>query len=212
MRRILLVEDHPLVREGLRRILTELPEPAEVAETGNAIEAMRRVRGARWDLVLLDLQLPGRFGVDLLKQIVTQQPGLPVLVISMYPEEQFALRVLELGAVGYLTKDTAPRDLLAAVKKVLGGDIAISDSVGDKLIDRLRARPSSQPHEDLNEREFQVFRLLAQGMRLGQIADILHLSRKTVGKYRTRILTKMGMGSEAEMAIYATTQGIIAGK
>lgn len=208
--RILIVDDHAIVRRGLREILSEDPNTVLVAgEAGDVDQALRELSASAWDVVLLDLSLPGRGGLELLSEIKQRYPNLPVLVLSVHPEEQYAVRVLKAGAAGYLNKDTAPTELASAVQRIIGGSRYITASVADRLAAQLAAPSTGAPHEQLSDREFDVLRRIASGKTVGEIAEELSLSVKTVSTYRTRILAKMGMHSNAELTHYAVKNGLV---
>jgi DNA-binding NarL/FixJ family response regulator len=201
--RILIVDDHAIVREGLKRILGEYPDKVAIGEVGDGAGVLAKVRNGEWDLVLLDINLPHRDGLDVLKQIKREQPGLPVLVLSIYPEDQYALRVIKAGAAGYLTKESAPELLVEAIRRVAGGHSYISPALAEKLAGNLRNSGGRMLHENLSDRELEVFRLIASGGTVGRIAAQLSLSVHTVSTYRARILEKTGLKSNAELMRYA---------
>jgi two-component system, NarL family, invasion response regulator UvrY len=208
--RVLIVDDHSVVRQGLKQILHESDIPVSIGEAGSGQEALSLARTGDWDLVVLDISLPDRSGLDVLKQIKSYYPKLPVLVLTMHAEEQYAVRVLRAGAAGYLTKDSAPEEMATAVKKVAAGGRYVSSSLAEKLVfdmGGLRERP----HEALSDREFQVFCMLASGERIKDIAEKLCLSVKTVSSHRARILTKMKMRNNAQLVQYALEQKLIPG-
>lgn len=207
--RILIADDHAIVREGLKRILGTAPDPVAIGEARDGAEVVERVRNEKWDVVLLDIAMPGKNGLDALKQIRALSPSLPVLVLSVYPEDQYAVRVLRAGAAGYLTKESAPDELLAAVRKVARGGRYISATLAEQLAGELGADRGELPHERLSDREFQVLRLIASGMTLTQIAEELPLSVKTVSTYRSRILEKMRLRNNAELTHYAIRNGLV---
>ena len=203
MTRVLLVDDHAVVRQGLKQVLAESLPDATFGDASNADEALRMVRTANWDIVVLDISLPGKSGIEALKELRAAHPRLPVLVLSMHPEEQFAVRALKAGAAGYVTKRTAARDVVAAVRKVLSGGRYVSPSLAERLAAQTQAGSVDTPHETLSDREYQVFRLLAMGKTVKQIGKELDLSPQTVSTHRTHILEKMGMQSNAELIQYA---------
>jgi two-component system, NarL family, invasion response regulator UvrY len=195
--RILLVDDHPVVRRGVCDILSTAFPGAQVGEAGSAEEGLAEVRGSHWDVLVLDLTLPGPSGLDLLKSVRHEQPELPVLVLSMHPADQFARRVMNAGAMGYLSKDSAPGELIRAVAEVAAGRLYGSpDPRGKPCGD------ADRPHEALSDREYQVLRMLAGGTTLSQVAARLGLSVKTVSTYRARVLGKMNMKTTAELMHY----------
>jgi two-component system, NarL family, invasion response regulator UvrY len=203
MIRVLIVDDHPVVRRGLRELLAD-ERNIEVAETADPHEALGLIREQSWSLVVLDIDLPGKGGLELLKDARRERPRLPVLILSVYPEEQFALRTLRAGASGYLSKDSAPEDLVKAVRKILRGE----KYFGERVVEQLLSHPNDKaatayPHELLSDREFQVLRLFGSGRTVKEIAHELSLSRPTVSTYRARILEKMRMQTTAELVRYA---------
>jgi two-component system invasion response regulator UvrY len=202
MTRILLVEDHPVVRQGIRQILSGALSPAVLGEAGTAEEGLAEIRAADWDVLVLDLTLPGLSGLDLLKEVRHERPELPVLVLSMHPANQFARRVINAGASGYLTKDSSPAELVTAVNEVAAGRRYLNPSVVQELVLGLHSRHADRPHEALSDREYQVLRMLASGMTVSQVAVRLSLSVKTISTYRARVLEKMSMKTTAELMSY----------
>jgi two-component system invasion response regulator UvrY len=204
MTRILIADDHDVVRQGLKQILVESIPEAVFGEASSGGEALQRAKNEPWDVVVLDISLPDRSGLDVLKELQRELPALPVLILSMHSEDQFAVRVLRAGAAGYLTKRTAAQDLVAAVKKVLGGGKYVSASVAESLAVAVGTpRSAADPHETLSDREYQVFRLLARGKTVKEIGEQLSISPQTVSTHRTRILEKMGMATNADLTEYA---------
>lgn len=201
--RLLLVDDHPVVREGIRQILTDALEPAEVDEAESGEAALAAFDRHAWDAVILDITLPGRSGLDVLRDMRAARPDTPVLILSMHPAEEFARRVVEAGAAGYITKDTAPAQLVRAVRLVLAGRRYLTPELIEDLVDETRPAHPARPHDALSDREYQVLRLIAAGRTVSQIAAALSLSVKTVSTYRARVLEKMGMQSTAELMRYA---------
>ena len=202
MIRILLVDDHPVVRHGIRTILTDRIRDAIVAEAGDAPSALREVKNAEWDVVLLDISMPGPSGLDLIKQLRRERPGLPLLVVSMHPTAQFARRALSAGAIGYLTKDSTPEDFVAAIEHARRGHRFVGPDATEDLL-RWRTKTLAPPHDALSDREYQFLRLLGSGRTVSDIARALGLSVKTVSTYRTRVLDKLGMRTNAELMRYA---------
>lgn len=210
MQRVLLIDDHAVVRRGVRAILEEEMPGVSIAEASNGDEGLAALgEGARFDAVVLDLSMPGRDGFDLLTEIKHRQPKLPVLIMSLHGEEQFAVRALRAGASGYLTKSTAPEHLVTAVNKVLRGGRYISESLAERLAQEVGATTVATPHERLSDREFDVMRGIASGRSVSEIAAQMHLSVKTVSTYRTRLLEKMGMSTNAELTRYAIEAGLV---
>lgn len=206
--RVVIADDHPIVRYGLRQILDETEDIAVAAEASNGAELMERVRTQPWDVVVLDIGMPGRGGLELLEDLKAEFPQRPVLVLSVYPEDQFAVRVLKLGADGYMTKETAPENLVEALRKVHQGGKYISVTAAERLAQTL-AQGGLLPHETLSEREFQVFERIAAGMSVLQIARELGLSHKTVSTYRARLLQKMKVRTNADLTRYALQHSLI---
>jgi DNA-binding NarL/FixJ family response regulator len=203
MRRVLIVDDHEVVRDGVKKILNKPPAETTFGEATNASEALGLVRNEDWDVVVLDLSLEGRDGLEVLKEIKKIRPRLPVLVLSMYSEELFARRALKAGAAGYVTKRSPRSELAEAVNRIIGGGMYISPALAEKLAIDIRRGTDRPPHETLSDREFEVLRLIASGKTLSEIADALNLSVGTISTYRARILEKMGMKTNAELTHYA---------
>ncbi|MDD3717578.1 MAG: response regulator transcription factor [Actinomycetota bacterium] len=209
MIRVLIVDDHPVVRKGLLQILMEEPDIAPAVEAETAAEMLRLVREEEWDMIVLDITLPDRSGLEALKDVKAMRPSLPVLILSMHPEDQYALRVLRAGAAGYMSKDSASEELVNAVRKVVGGGRYVSPSMAEKLAAVIGSDYEKPPHENLSDREFQVMCMIASGKRLKEVAEELCLSVKTVSTYRARILEKMGMENNAELTYYAIKNGLV---
>jgi DNA-binding NarL/FixJ family response regulator len=209
MLRVLIADDHAITREGLKRILTDYPEAVHVGNAANAAQTLSMVRKNDWDLVLLDISLPDKSGLEVLKSIKKDRPALPVLVLSMYPVDQYALRVLKAGGSGYLTKESAPEQLLAAVRKVSEGGRFITPELAEHMARELAGGTPALPHESLSDREFEVLRLIASGRTPTEIAGHLSLSVKTISTYRTRLLHKMGMRHNAELTHYAISNRLV---
>jgi two-component system invasion response regulator UvrY len=197
------------VRHGLRQILADDFKRAEFGEARNAQEALDLVWKEDWDVVVLDITMPGRSGLEVLREIKRSRPRLPVLVLSMHPENQFAVRVLKRGAAGYMTKESAPDELVGAVKKVLAGGRYVSSSLAEKLATYLSGDTQRPPQELLSDREFQVLRLIASGKIVSEIARELSLSVKTISTYRARILEKMSLRNNAELMHYAMQHQLV---
>jgi two-component system, NarL family, invasion response regulator UvrY len=209
--KILLADDHAVVRQGVKQILAESFARATFGEAQNARELLDLIHDDRWDVVVLDLSMQGGGGLDALKQMKHEQPQLPVLILSTYPEDQYAVRTLRAGASGYLNKECAPEELVQALRRILQGGKYISPSVGEELAFELhRNRADGRPlHADLSDREYQVLCMLASGKKVGEISNELALSPKTVSTYRARILEKMHMQTNAELARYANQHGLV---
>lgn len=202
MTNVLIVDDHPIVRRGLKDILDEEPE-FNVTETANGHDALKLIKEQSFDLAIVDLDLPGMSGLELLKEIKRFNKRLRVLILSVYPEDQFAVRVLKAGASGFVSKDTAPDQLVVAIKKILKGGRHISDHVADLLLDHFDSQQTAPLHEKLSDREFQILGLIGEGKTIKQIAEELSLSAPTVSTYRARILNKLEMKSSAELVRYS---------
>jgi DNA-binding NarL/FixJ family response regulator len=209
MIKILLADDHAVVRQGLKQMLMETYPHAIFAEASNAAEVMELVHKQRWDIAILDISMPGRNGLDVLKEIKDLYPKLPVLILSMHPEDQFAVRVIKAGAAGYMMKDTAMEELITAIKKILAGGKYIRASVAEKLAEDIGRRKSDEPHTTLSDREYQVLCMIASGMTVSDIAEKMALSVKTISTYRARILEKMEMKSNAELTHYAIKNNLV---
>lgn len=209
MIKVLTVDDHKIVRDGLKQILAETSDIKVVDEAKDGGEALSKVRENDYDVVLLDISLPDTDGLEVLKLVKKEKAKQVVLMLSMYPEEQYAVRALKAGAAGYLTKDTASEELIAAIRKIAKGGKYVTLSLAEKLAAYLDTDAQDAPHEALSAREFQVMRLIGEGKSVGEIAEELFLSVKTVSTYRTRILEKMEMSKNAEIMRYAIKQGIV---
>jgi DNA-binding NarL/FixJ family response regulator len=207
--KILLADDHTVVRHGLKQILANEFKRAHFGEARNAQEALDLAWKDNWDVVVLDITMPGRSGLDVLREIKKSKPNLPVLVLSMHPENQFAVRVLKRGASGYMTKESAASELVWAIKKVLAGGRYVSSSLAEKLATYLATDTQKPAQELLSDREFQVLRLIASGKIVSEIAQELSLSVKTISTYRTRILQKMGLRNNAELMHYAMQHQLV---
>jgi DNA-binding NarL/FixJ family response regulator len=207
--RVLLVDDHKVVRNGLRMMLAAYRDIAVVAEAADANEAMRCLHEHEVDVVLCDIGLPGRSGLELLKMIKAQWPKLEVLMLTMYQEDMYAVRAVKQGAAGYLTKDVAEDVLAAAIRKAASGGRYVTPTVAEKLAGALEGAADRPAHETLSEREFQVLRLIAQGKSLNDIADALAISAKTVTGYRRRVLDKLELTSNAQLTRYALEHGLL---
>ena len=210
MLRILIADDHALVRKGLKQILLEEYPSAIVEEVNDGEGVIKKSISDEWDIIISDLSMPGRSGLDVLKQVKQNLPKLPVLILSIHPEEQYAIRVLKAGAAGYLSKDVATEELVEAVQRVLQGRKYISPSIAEKIAEYLGQDSTDKaPYEFLSNREFDVFTRLASGKTVSEIADQLSLSATTVSTYRSRILEKMNMRTNAELTRYALENKLI---
>ena len=209
MKKILIADDHGIVRKGLKEALEEELGKTAFGEAANGREVLEQLRKSEWDLVLLDIGMEGRSGLEVLEEIRSTQPKLPVLILSMYPEAQFAVRALRHGASGYVNKQTAPEELVSAVKKVLAGGRYVSPALGEQLVTEVQGNSQQALHDSLSSRELQVLRLVATGKSLKEIGADLAISVKTVGTYHTRLLQKMGMKSDVELTRYALLNKLV---
>jgi len=209
MIRILIADDHTLMRDGLKQILASAGDMTVAGEACDGRETLAAVRNGEWDLLLLDMSMPGRSGVELIKQIKTEKPGLPILVLSMHKEGEYAVRTIRAGAAGYLCKDSASQQLLKAVRAVAAGGRFISPEIAADLAFGLILRDDRPPHASLSDREFLIFRLTAAGDGISEIARRLNLSVKTVSTYKTRVLQKMQMTSVADLVRYGLKHGLL---
>jgi len=209
MLRVLVADDHEVVRKGLMKVLAETLQPVKVDEARDGTEAVGKAWKGAYDLVVLDLKMPGKSGLDALKEIKQHRPKLPVVILSMHPEEQFAIRAMRAGASGYLTKESAGDELVLAIRKALKGEKYISSSLAEILAGQLDSDPDKPPHETLSDREYQVMLLIASGKPVGVIARELKLSVKTVSSYRANILLKTRMKNNAEITHYAIQNKLV---
>ncbi|UCD21431.1 MAG: response regulator transcription factor [Chloroflexota bacterium] len=203
MLRILIADDHPIVRQGIGQLIAKTADMVVADEASNGSEVLDKVRASHCDVVLLDLSMPGLHGLDIIRQLKKESPRLPILILSMHSEEQYAVRAFRAGASGYLTKQSAPDELLAAIRKVSIGGKYVSSSLAEKLASDLEIGTGKLPHETLSNREYQVMLMIAAGKTVAEIAEELSLSVQTISTYRARILQKMGMKNNVELANYA---------
>ncbi|MDF0667024.1 MAG: response regulator transcription factor [Nitrospira sp.] len=208
MLRILIADDFPLFRRGVKDLLTDGLDSVTVGECGNAHDLLELVRCRKWDVVILDISMPGTTGTEALKRLKAERPDLPVIVLSLHPEDQYAIRMFKAGADAYLMKASAPEELINAVKKVTSGGQYVGASLGEKLVHRLRPGSESVLHNQLSDREFEVMRFLASGKTVSEIAETMHLGVSTVSTYRSRILEKLQLKNNAELMHYVVDQGI----
>ena len=207
--KILVVDDHALVRSGVRRILQDEPDIEFVGEADTATQALKRVRSEEWDVVVMDINMPGRNALDVLRLMKLEKPELPILILTMYPENQYAMRALKDGASGYVTKGSAPDQLIAAIRKVVEGGAYVSSTLAMQLANQLRSKPKETLYDLLSDREFSVLCAIAEGKPLSQIANELSISAKTITTYRARVLGKLGMRTNTELMRYALEHGLI---
>lgn len=209
MIKILIADDHAVVRQGLKQIIADEPDMKLLGEAENAVELLRLVRTTEIDLVILDISMSGKSGLDVLPEILNLSSKIKILILSMHAEEQFAVRALKSGANGYITKQSAPTELVRAIRKVSGGGRYVSESIAEQLAFFVGSDTTKLQHERLSDREFQVLRRIAEGRTLKEIADELFISEKTVGTYRMRILEKMNMKRNAELIRYAVQNKLV---
>lgn len=207
--RILIADDHPIFRAGLKEILIKQPDIESVGEAEDGLKALALARKERWDLILLDITMPGKDGLEVLQELRRERPKLPILILSAHPEDQMALRLLKAGAAGYLTKDRAPEVLLTAIRKILSGEKYISESLAEKTVLHVISEAPGLLHETLSDREYQVMRMIASGKTIQEIGEALFLSARTVSTYRARLLEKMSMKSNTELLRYALEHKLI---
>ena len=209
MLQILVADDHAVVREGVKQILADVNDMVVKGEAKDGPETLEKAMRNNYDVILLDISMPGRNGLEILKEIKAHLPKIPVLILSMHPEEQYAVRALRAGAAGYLTKASAPQELIGAIRKASRGGKYVTASLAEKLAFELDADTEKPPHETLSNREYQVMLMLASGKTVGEIAEELCLSAKTISTYRTRIMEKMGMKKNAELTLYAVKNNLV---
>lgn len=210
MKKILIVDDHPIVRDGLKQILADADGLVVGGEAASADEALSLVRQADWDLVVLDITLPGRTGIDLMRDLRRERPALPVLMLSIHPEEELGVRAVKAGAAGYLNKECASDDLVRAIQLIVTGNKYVSRFLAERLIEEIQRDTAKPPHEMLSDREYEVMSLVAAGKSMKEIAAALSLSKSTVSTYRSRILDKLKVRSNAEITRYALQHGLVA--
>lgn len=206
---ILIADDHSAIRIGVRQICANEFPGLRFGEAVNSAEVFQQLKNGPWDILILDIDLPGRNGLDILKQIKAEKMKIPVLMFSFHSEEQIAVRALKLGASGYLSKDAADMELVKAIKRIIDGRKYVSAALSEKLLDLLDESSDKDPHELLSDREYQTLLLIASGKTVSEIADSLCLSKPTVSTYRARILEKMRMKNNAELTTYAITQKLV---
>ena len=209
MKKILIVDDHPIVRDGLKQILGDTDDLVVSGEAGNADEALALVRDSDFDLVVLDITLPGRTGIDLLRDLRRERPALPVLMLSIHPEDELGIRAVKAGASGFLSKECASDDLVRAIQLIVSGNKYISRALADRLIEEIQRDTNRPPHEQLSDREYEVMSLIATGSSMKEVAAALSLSKSTVSTYRARILDKLNVKSNSEITRYAIHHGLV---
>lgn len=209
MTRVLLADDHAIIRDGVKQILADTEDLSVVGEAANGNELLRLLAERECDVLVLDISMPGKNGLELIKLIRQYKPRLPILVFSMHQEEQYALRALHAGASGYLTKESDGELLITAIRKVAAGGVVVSEKVAEMLARERMPQPSDEPHTRLSDREYQIFEKIIFGTRPTDIASELNLSIKTVSTHKSRILQKMNMSADAELIRYAIAKGLI---
>jgi DNA-binding NarL/FixJ family response regulator len=207
--RLLVADDHAVVRKGMIQMLEDMPDLVVHGEAASGPELLDQLVAEDWDLVVMDLHMPGANGIDLVKQVRTLRPRVPILVLSVHPEDQYALRLLKAGVAGYMTKESVPEDLVKAIRRVCAGGRYISPTLAERLTFALGEDVERAPHERLSDREFQVLRLVAEGLSPTEISERMCLSVKTVSTYRSRVLEKLDMHSSAQLVRYALEAGLV---
>lgn len=207
--RVLIADDHAIIRHGLKQILSDTEDLEVVAEADGGVRALQMLRAGQYDVVLMDVSMPDRNGIDTLKLVKKEFPKLPVLILSMHPEEQYAVRALRAGAAGYLSKQGAPEQLVTAIRQVAAGKKYVSAAVAEELANAIGEDTERPPHEKLSDREYQTLCMIASGKTLTQIAEQLNLSVKTVSVYRARLLEKMKLRNNAELTHYGLKHGLV---
>ena len=209
MKKILIVDDHQVVRKGLKQILTDEYSDVEFGEAENGVDALQKIKTEKWDIVILDINMPGRNGLEVLHQLKDEKIKVPVLVLSMHPEDQVAIRVLKLGARGFIAKDSHDTELMNAIRQILSGRRYISPSVAEQMAAQIINPSNDVPHELLSDREYEILLLFAAGKTVTRIAEELSLSASTISTYRVRILEKMGLKNNAELVNYAIRNNLV---
>jgi two-component system invasion response regulator UvrY len=209
MIRVIVCDDHPILREGLKKIISQSKDIVVVDEAADGRELLKKLGKTGCDVVSLDLSFPEESGLDLLKNVLSVRPEVAVLILSMHPEDQYAVRALKSGASGYVVKGSAPSELLGAIRKVASGSKYVSPTLAEQLVEELEGKRERPPHEDLSEREYEVLRLIASGKSVKEIASALYISPPTIGTYRARILAKLKLKNTAEMIHYAISNKLV---
>jgi two-component system, NarL family, invasion response regulator UvrY len=208
MIKVLIADDHAIVRQGLKQVLAEADDMQVGGEATNGLEALEQIRKHDWSVAVLDMSMPGRSGIELIKLAKAEKPKLPILVLTMHSEDQYAVRALQAGASGYLTKESAPEQLVNAIRKVAAGGVYVSSSTAEKLAQNIMPGNEALPHTRLSDREFEVFQMLTAGMSLSDAAEKLSLSVKTISTHKTHILEKMQLANQTELVRYAIKHGL----
>ena len=207
--KIIIADDHAIVREGLKQILSDSLHITSIDDVSDGIELLNKIQKNDYDIIILDISMPGKSGIETLRDIKSIKPNIPVLMLSMHPEEQYAIRVLKAGASGFISKDSAPDELIAAVEKIIGGHKYITPTLAEKLASEISPAKDKPAHEYLSNREFEVFKMIAAGNTITEIANSFNLSVKTISTYRARIYEKMNLSSRAELTQYAIQNKLI---
>ena len=207
--KIIIADDHAIVREGLKQILSDSLHITAIDDVGDGIELLNKIQKNDYDIIILDISMPGKSGIETLRDIKSIKPNIPVLMLSIHPEEQYAIRVLKAGASGFISKDSAPDELIAAVEKIIGGHKYITPTLAEKLASEIGPAKDKPVHEYLSNREFEVFKMIAAGNTITEIANSFNLSVKTISTYRARIYEKMNLSSRAELTQYAIQNKLI---
>lgn len=207
--KIIIADDHAIVREGLKQILSDSLHITSIDDVGDGIELLNKIQKNDYDIIILDISMPGKSGIETLRDIKSIKPNIPVLMLSIHPEEQYAIRVLKAGASGFISKDSAPDELIAAVEKIIGGHKYITPTLAEKLASEISPAKDKPAHEYLSNREFEVFKMIAAGNTITEIANSFNLSVKTISTYRARIYEKMNLSSRAELTQYAIQNKLI---
>lgn len=207
--KIIIADDHAIVREGLKQILSDSLHITSIDDVSDGIELLNKIQKNDYDIIILDISMPGKSGIETLRDIKSIKPNIPVLMLSIHPEEQYAIRVLKAGASGFISKDSAPDELIAAVEKIIGGHKYITPTLAEKLASEISPAKDKPAHEYLSNREFEVFKMIAAGNTITEIANSFNLSVKTISTYRARIYEKMNLSSRAELTQYAIQNKLI---
>jgi two-component system invasion response regulator UvrY len=209
MLRILIADDHPVVRQGIMRIIEDTPDMRVTGEAGNGIEALRKIKEKDFDLMLLDISMPGRDGLEVVRELKKMKPKLPILILTMHPEKYYGLRMLQAGASGYLTKQNAPFELIEAIRRVSQGGMYIGSALAELLVSSKKSADGKPEHSILSDREYQIMCMIASGKKVKAIAEELCISVKTIHVHRRHIMEKMNMTSNADIIHYAVQQGLL---
>lgn len=208
MIKVLIADDHAIVRQGLKQVLAEADDMQVGGEATNGLETLEQIRNHDWSVVVMDMSMPGRSGIELIKLAKAERPKLPILILTMHSEDQYAMRALQAGAAGYMTKESAPEQLVNAIRKVAAGGVYVSAATAEKLAQNIRPGNEALPHTRLSNREFEVFQMLTSGVSLSEAAQKLSLSVKTISTHKTHILAKLNLANQTELVRYAIKHGL----